>query len=113
MPPALHSKTSPFSAPLVPLALDSAALQTSKPLPRAPGNRPRRQNRFASSDDPDFPEATAYTAPQTAPCFARHSFCSPPPNLFRVRLFDSLNAKEMFSMLQFSFLEVIRFILDG
>ena len=79
-----------------------ASLTPSTPLrskrddfaPIPPGNRPRRQNRFASSDDSDFPEATTHTGPQTAPCFARHSFCSPPPNLFRVRLFDSLNAKE-------------------
>ena len=76
----------PFPFRCVPLAHDSAALQTPKTLPRQPGDSPRRLNRFASSDDPTFPKAASSCRPQTAPCFARHDFCSPPPRLFRVRL---------------------------
>jgi hypothetical protein len=78
----------------VPLALDSAALQTPKTLPPPATDLPRRLNLSAGSDDSNFPLTYRASNPQTAPCFARHAFCSPPPNPFRVRLLDSLNGKE-------------------
>ena len=72
--------------PTTPLQRSKTALRYQHP--------PRRLNLSASSDDPTFPKAPASFLPQNAPCSARHIFCSPPPNRFRVRLLGSLDGKE-------------------
>ncbi len=81
-PAPLPPKTSPSSIPFRPTGPRLHYTPNVEDFATTAESPPRRLNRCAGSDDPTFPRSTTRTAPQIAPCFARHNFCSPPRTCF-------------------------------